>query len=141
MLLSMELIGRVGSDPEAHNAANGRPYCRFSVAINERWNDKTTGERKEKTTWVSIVAFGAIANFCLDYLGKGALVFVRGTPEARHYVNRDGETRSSLNLTVRELKSLSSGRQNDESRAQTASPPAARPVAASQSLPIDDIPF
>ena len=44
------LIGRLGQDPEIRNTQDGRSLCTFSLATSENWNDRNTGERKEKTS-------------------------------------------------------------------------------------------
>ena len=51
------LIGRLGKDPELKYTASGTPFCRFSMATDDVWNDKASGERQEKTEWHSIVVW------------------------------------------------------------------------------------
>lgn len=71
------LIGRLGQDPRGFEA-NGNPGTNLSIATTDRWTDKQTGERKEKTAWHSIVAWGRLGEICAKHLAKGSLVYVKG---------------------------------------------------------------
>ena len=55
------LIGRLGQDPEVRNTQDGRSLCTFSIATSESWNDKNTGEKREKTEWHRVVVFNAVS--------------------------------------------------------------------------------
>lgn len=65
-------IGRLGADPETRYAASGDPVCSFRIAVG--WKTK----EKEGAEWVSITAFGKLAEICGQYLAKGSQVFVSG---------------------------------------------------------------
>jgi len=68
------LIGRLGQDPEVRNTQDGRSLCTFSIATSESWNDKNTGEKREKTEWHRIVVFNeGLVNIIQQYVKKGAL--------------------------------------------------------------------
>ena len=58
------LIGRLGKDPEIRYTQDGRAVANFSIATNEEWKDKNTGEKKERTEWHRIVAFGKLGEIC-----------------------------------------------------------------------------
>jgi single-strand DNA-binding protein len=58
------LIGRLGKDPELKYTSSGVPFCRFSLATDDVWNDKSSGERQERTEWHNIVAWDRLAEIC-----------------------------------------------------------------------------
>jgi single-strand DNA-binding protein len=73
----VQLIGRLGKDPESKFTPTGKKVTHFSVAISNRWKSKD-GEAKEFTEWVYIEAWGRLGEICGEYLKKGSLVFVEG---------------------------------------------------------------
>ena len=72
------LVGNVGKDPEIRSFQSGGRVAKFSLATSENWKDKATGERKEKTEWHNIVAWGKIGEICAQYLKKGGQVYIEG---------------------------------------------------------------
>lgn len=103
------IVGNLGSDPELRYLQSGTAVCSFSVAVNEYWNDRATNERREKTTWYRVSAWGSLGETCNNYLSKGRQVMIVGTVEARGYTNNAGEAAASLELRAREVKFLSDG--------------------------------
>jgi single-strand DNA-binding protein len=80
------LIGRLGADPEIKQMVNGKSVARLSLATSQSWNDKTTGEKKEKTEWHRIVVFNeGLINVVQQYLKKGAQVYVEGQLSTRKW--------------------------------------------------------
>ena len=71
-------IGNLGKDPEMRFMPNGNAVCNFSIAISEKYKDKTSGDMKEVTEWVNIVMFGKLAEVAGEYLGKGSSVLEVG---------------------------------------------------------------
>ena len=85
------LIGRLGQDPEVRNTQDGRSLCTFSIATSESWNDKNTGEKREKTEWHRIVVFNeGLVNVVQQYLKKGSNVFIEGQLQTRKWEDKDG---------------------------------------------------
>jgi single-strand DNA-binding protein len=103
------VVGNLGGDPEMQYLPSGTPVCNFNMAVNESWTDRQTNERREKTTWYRISAFGRLAEICNQYLSKGRQVMIVGTVEADAYTTNDGEARASLNLRAREVQFLQGG--------------------------------
>ena len=81
------LIGNLGKDPEIKYMASGNPVCRFSLATNETWKDKT-GNAQERTEWHSIVCFGKIAEVSGQYLTKGRACYVEGSIRTAKWQDR-----------------------------------------------------
>ncbi len=69
-LNKVELIGRLGNDPELRAMPNGEAVTTLSVATSESWSDKISGEKKEKTEWHRIVFYGRLAEIAGQYLKK-----------------------------------------------------------------------
>ncbi len=89
-LNSVTIIGNLGKDPEVKFLPSGQAVCNFSVATSESWTDKTTQEKKEKTEWHRITAWGKTAELCGEYLAKGRQVCVQGKLQTREY-DKDGQ--------------------------------------------------
>lgn len=83
-------IGNLGRDPEMRFMPNGNAVCNFSIAISEKYKDKTTGEAKELTEWVNIAAFGRLAEICGEWLKKGQTVYVEGKLKTEKYTDKNG---------------------------------------------------
>lgn len=98
----VELLGRLGQDPEVRNFQNGGSVCNLSVATSQRWKDRNTGEKREITQWhrVSIFAEGLVG-VAQQYLRKGSRVFVEGALETRKWQDQNGQDRYSTEVVLR----------------------------------------
>lgn len=87
-------IGYVGADPEIRNMDDGRKVANFRLATSESWRDKQSGERKERTTWHSIVVWNQhLIDGVMPYIKKGSLIMVNGPILEREYEDKDGAKR------------------------------------------------
>ena len=85
-LNKVQLIGRLGADPEIKQMVNGKSVARLSIATSQSWKDKSTGERKEKTEWHRIVIFNeGLVSVVQQYLKKGANVYIEGQLTTRKW--------------------------------------------------------
>ena len=85
-LNKVQLIGRLGADPEIKQMVNGKNVARLSVATSQSLKDKSTGERKEKTEWHRVVIFNeGLVNIVQQYLKKGANVYLEGQLSTRKW--------------------------------------------------------
>ena len=73
----VQLIGRLGKDPESKFTPTGKKVTHFSLAVSNRWKDRS-GETKESTEWVNVEAWGRLGEVCQEYLKKGSLIFLEG---------------------------------------------------------------
>jgi len=140
------LVGRLGRDPELKYTGSGTPFCRFSMATDEVWNDKTSGERQEKTEWHNIVVWDRLAEICNQYLAKGRLVYIEGSLQTREWDDQDANKRKTTEIRAREMVLLGSPGESTgggQRRAAAAEAPAAAGAAAAGTSTItdDDIPF
>ena len=100
----VQLIGRLGRDPESKFTPTGKKVCHFSIAVSNRWKDKT-GEMKETTEWVNIEAWGRLGEVCQEYLKKASLVFVEGRLKTDKY-DANGETKYFTKVVAQSLQFL-----------------------------------
>jgi single-strand DNA-binding protein len=100
-LNKVELIGRLGKDPEIKNLSNGSAVANFSVATSESWKDKRSGEKQEKTEWHNIVVWNEkTIEFVEKYLNKGDLVRIEGKIQTRKWEDQDGKDRYSTEIVI-----------------------------------------
>ena len=150
MLNKVQIIGRLGRDPEVRFTPGGEAVCNFSVATSERWKDKATNEVKEETTWHRVSAWGRQAEIVGQYLVRGSLVYVEGKMTSRKYADKNGVEKESFEIRMQEMKMLSSREGGEQRQPQgqgpapaqrpAAPPPAARPSSGFDDMD-DDIPF
>jgi single-strand DNA-binding protein len=134
------VIGYLGRDPELRYTPDGTPVCNFTVATTERKKDKT-GEMQEHTTWFRVNLWRRQAEVANQYLSKGKQVYVEGRLSVSEYQDREGNTRTSLEINGSDIQFLGS-RGEEGNVARTENSP--KPSAQSESLPPitdDDIPF
>ncbi|MBW1716527.1 MAG: single-stranded DNA-binding protein [Deltaproteobacteria bacterium] len=109
MLNIVALIGRLGADPEIRYTPSGVPVANFRIAVNEYWTDQS-GQKQERTHWFSCVAWKGLAETVERYLSKGSHVGISGSLQQRTWQNEAGETRSTVEIVVRNLTMLDSKR-------------------------------
>ncbi|WP_027420972.1 single-stranded DNA-binding protein [Crocinitomix catalasitica] len=112
------LIGNIGKDAVVRQMDKGIVAINFPVAHNKNWRDKKTGEQKTKTTWVNCTIWKKdnINTKIAQYLVKGTLVEVIGTPFSKGYLQDDNTIKSEIRINVAKtniLKSGNSQRSND----------------------------
>ena len=87
----VELIGRLGRDPESKFTPTGKRVAHFSVAVSNNWKTNE-GETKESTEWVNVEAWERLGVVCQEYLRKGSLVYIDGRLKTDRY-EVEGETK------------------------------------------------
>lgn len=99
-LNEVQLIGNLGADPEVKHMHNGKPVCNLRLATTENWNDRATGERKERTEWHRVVIFSeGICKVAENYLRKGSKIYIRGQLQNRQY-EQDGITKYATEIVL-----------------------------------------
>ena len=101
-LNKVQLIGRLGADPEIKQMVNGKNVARLSIATSQSWKDKSSGERKEKTEWHRIVIFNeGLVNIVQQYLKKGANIYVEGQLSTRKWKDeKSGQDKYSTEIVL-----------------------------------------
>ena len=109
-LNKVTLIGNLGADPEVRSTTGGGRVATFSLATSRSWNSQS-GEKQEKTEWHRCVVWNSkvstLADIVERYLKKGDKVYVEGRIEYRQWQDKEGQTRYTTEINVRELLMLS----------------------------------
>jgi single-strand DNA-binding protein len=100
----VQLIGRLGKDPESRTTPGKRMVVLFPVAVGNRWKDRQ-GEVKTMTDWFNIEAWGKLGEICEKYLHKGKLVYLEGHMRTDKY-DHNGETRYFTKVVLSQMQML-----------------------------------
>lgn len=101
------LVGHIGADPDTKYLPDGAAVCNFSLATSEKWTDKSSGEKKERTEWSRIAMFGKLAEIAAQYLKKGAAVYIEGKLQTRKWQAKDGSDRYTTEIIADRMQMLS----------------------------------
>lgn len=104
-LNKVQLIGRLGHDPEVRVTPNGRKVANFNVAVNRVWNNDN-GERQVATDWINVEAWGKLGDICEQYLAKGRLIYVEGRIQNDRWEDSKGETHHRTKVVAQEMQML-----------------------------------
>ncbi|MDQ3147584.1 MAG: single-stranded DNA-binding protein [Actinomycetota bacterium] len=100
---SVTLVGNVTREPELRYTAAGQAMAKFGLAVNRRWQNRTTNEWEESTSFFDVVVWREMAENVGESVQKGARVIVTGRMEQRSYENQAGEKRSAVELVADEI--------------------------------------
>jgi single-strand DNA-binding protein len=138
------LVGRLGRDPEMKYTSGGTPFCRFSIATDDAWTDKGSGEKQERTEWHSIVVWDRLAEICNQYLTKGRLVYIEGSLQTREWDDKEGVKRKTTEVRARDMVMLGGGPGGEgggPSRPDSGGGPSGSSGGGGSAITDDDIPF
>ncbi len=155
MLNKVMLIGNLGADPDVRYMPSGSAVTNFRMATSEKFKNKDTGEREERTEWHNIATFGRLAEVCGEYLAKGSKVYVEGKLRTRKWQDREKRDRYSTEVIADRMQMLDSkgsgrgsGKIPDSSRTPDAKQDTSRRAAEPETAKNgpqedfeDDIPF
>jgi len=101
-LNKVQLIGRLGADPDIKQMVNGKSVARLSLATSQSWKDRNSGEKKEKTEWHRIVVFNeGLVNVVKKKLKKGAQVYIEGQLSTRKWKDEQtGQDKYSTEIVL-----------------------------------------
>ena len=105
------IVGTLGKDPEIRYAANGNAVVNISVATNESWKDRETGEAQERTEWHRIVLFGKLGEIASQYLKKGSQAYFEGKIKTNKWQDQGGIDRYTTQIVANQMEML--GRRTD----------------------------
>ena len=100
------IVGNLGGDPETRYMPSGSAVTNFTVATNESWKDKQTGEQKERTEWHRVAMFNRLAEIAAEYLRKGSQVYIEGKLRTRKWQGQDGQDRYTTEIIADEMQML-----------------------------------
>ena len=125
------LIGNLTRDPEVRYTQSGKAVANVSIATNESYKNKDTGERVEKPEYHRVTFFDKLAEIVGQYLKKGSKIYLEGKLQTRKWQDKDGQDRDTTEILGSEMKMLSA-KGEGESRAAPA------PAASNAANDFDD---
>jgi single-strand DNA-binding protein len=144
MLNKCAFIGHLGKDPEIRTMTSGDRVANLSIGVTEKWRDRTSGEKKERTEWVRVVCFNEnIVKVCENYLKKGSLIYVEGALQTRKY-EQNGVEKYTSEIVLQKFNgvlTMLGGKSESQSDAdESFSGPAGRATMPAGDIG-DDIPW
>jgi single-strand DNA-binding protein len=148
------LMGNLTRDPELRNTPSGQSVCSFSLALNRAYKDQGSGEWKEVTDYIDVVAWGPLGERVAQYLSKGRRALVQGRLQSRSW-EQEGQKRSKVEVLASDVTFLDSrGGGTDDGSGMVAGTTNSSPAAGAkkkddvviediddQPINLDDIPF
>lgn len=137
------LVATLGRDPETRYLPNGKAVTNFTVATNEEWKDKQTGQKQTKTEWHRIVTFDKLAEIAGQYLAKGASVYLEGKLQTREW-EKDGVKRYTTEIVCDQMQMMGGkgeGQQQGKPDQQQPKPQQSQQGKQGPDDFDDDIPF
>ena len=132
---SVNISGNLTRDPELRVTTTGTNVLSFSVAVNDRRKNSQTGEWEDAPNFVDVTMFGSRAEALSRFLHKGSKVAIEGKLRYSRW-ERDGQTRSKLEVVANEIEFMSPRSNNDGGHVDAHTAP-----AQSSSYDEDDVPF
>lgn len=127
------ILGSVGQDPEIRYFPDGKAVTNISVATNEEWKDKSSGQKQTKTAWHRVVIYGKLAEIAGEYIRKGSQVYIEGKIDYKKWQDKQGNDRYTTEIIADKMQML--GGKKTESSTQTN-----QQQVDDEFIP-DDIPF
>jgi len=126
----VELMGFLGKTPEIRETTSGTKVASFSLCTTERYKDKE-GNKKERSEWHNIVAWGKHAELSANYLKKGDPAFIEGRITSRSWDDKDGNKKYITEIVMQDVQFLSNKSSNQPQTTEDDIP----------SVVDDDLPF
>ena len=99
------LVGNLGKDPEIRTTQDGQKIVNLTLATSDTWNDRQTGERKERTEWHRVVIFNdRVGDVAEKYLHKGSKIYVEGSLQTRKWTDQSGQERYTTEVVIGRFK-------------------------------------
>ena len=111
MLNHIVIMGRLTRDPELRTTPNGVSVASFTVAVDQDYTSKESGEKQ--TDFINCVAWRSTGEFVNRYFSKGSMIVVSGRLQIRNYTDRDGNKRSAAEIVADNVYFGESKRRDD----------------------------
>lgn len=135
----VQLIGRLGKDPEIRFSQSGQTIANMSLATDESYTDRN-GNKVERAEWHRLVAFGRQAELAQQYLCKGSQIYVQGALQTRKWQDQQGNDKYTTEVKLQRLQFLDrkgdNGQQNGNGQGQNG-----QTQGSETSYDMDDVPF
>jgi single-strand DNA-binding protein len=109
----VQLIGRLGQDPDIRMLDSGKKVAHFNIATNGSYRN-AEGNRIDETTWHSIVAWNGLAELCSKYLKRGREVCIEGRISYRVYTDKNGLQKNVTEVVASDMVFLGPGGRESE---------------------------
>lgn len=119
-LNKVQIIGRLGQDPDVRYMPSGKPVANLRIATSEKWTKD--GQTQERTEWHSVVMFDRLGEIAGEYLRKGSLVYVEGKLQTRKWSDKEGKDRYTTEIIAQQMQMLGGKPQGDRAARQEPSP-------------------
>ena len=140
------IIGRVGQKPELRHMPSGNAVIQLSIATNESYKDKNTGQAVDSTEWHRVNFFGKPAEVLNQYIDKGSMLYIEGRINTRKWQDQQGQDRYSTEIIGREFQFIGGSRTDGQEQQnyspadqQPSSAPAPDPSAENSNIPSPNI--
>ncbi|CDG33309.1 single-stranded DNA-binding protein [Parasaccharibacter sp. TMW2.1882] len=95
------LVGNLGRDPEVRNTQSGSKIVNLAIATSDTWNDRNTGERRDRTEWHRVVIFNErVGDVAERYLRKGRKVYIEGELRTRKWTDQQGVEKYTTEVVI-----------------------------------------
>lgn len=116
------IVGNVGQDPEVRFTPGGDPVATVSLATNEQWIDKQSGNKQQRTEWHRVVLWRKLAEIAQQYVKKGMTLYIEGKLQTRKWQDQQGVDRYSTEIVARDMQMLGNGNGHQQSTRQPTNP-------------------
>lgn len=142
MLNNCQFIGNCGADPDIKTTNNGNKVANLSLGVTEKWKNKQTGERQERTEWVRLNCFQeGLIGVIESYVKKGSKLFVSGKMSTRKWQTQDGQDKYSTEINIDKLVMLDGKDNRDNSGGNYGGGQQGQAGNFSDDMDSEDIPF
>jgi single-strand DNA-binding protein len=151
MLNKVILIGNLVRDVELRYTQGGSAIAKFGLAINRKWKDRNSGEKREEVCYIDINIFGRSAEVANQHLSKGKKILVEGRLQLEQWEDQGGQKRSKHSISCESFQFMDSKGDNQSSnnqanygnQSQSSPDTTTQQSNNSQAIDIDDedIPF
>lgn len=100
------LIGVVGSTPDMRALPTGSTVTSITVATNERWKDKDTGQIQERVEWHKVVLYNRLSEVATKFLKKGVKVYIEGSLHTRKWQDKSGRDQTVTEIIAYDMQML-----------------------------------
>ena len=99
------LVGNLGRDPEVRNTQGGSKIVNITLATSETWNDRATGEKRERAEWHRVAIFNEnIAKIAERFLRKGSKIYIEGELRTRKWTDQSGVEKYTTEVTLTQYR-------------------------------------
>lgn len=99
------LVGNLGHDPEVRNTQSGSKIVNLAIATSDTWNDRNTGERRDRTEWHRVVIFNErVGDVAERYLHKGSKVYIEGELRTRKWTDQKGVEKYTTEVVIAQYR-------------------------------------